>query len=95
MRLLQYKEQHNRPKSHKKIKAGLLSCFYLCDPGEARTLDPLIKSQLLYQLSYGVIINLRLSIPSQKRVQRYGKYLNYARASSKKYHLIGLFPIFP
>ncbi len=25
------------------------------DPGEARTLDPLIKSQLLYQLSYGVI----------------------------------------
>ena len=26
-----------------------------CDPGEARTLDPLIKSQLLYQLSYGVI----------------------------------------
>lgn len=24
------------------------------DPGEARTLDPLIKSQLLYQLSYGV-----------------------------------------
>ena len=26
----------------------------LCDPGEARTLDPLIKSQLLYQLSYGV-----------------------------------------
>ena len=26
----------------------------LCDPGVARTLDPLIKSQLLYQLSYGV-----------------------------------------
>ena len=26
----------------------------LCDPGGARTLDPLIKSQLLYQLSYGV-----------------------------------------
>ena len=24
------------------------------DPGGARTLDPLIKSQLLYQLSYGV-----------------------------------------
>ena len=28
---------------------------FKCDPGEARTLDPLIKSQLLYQLSYGVI----------------------------------------
>ena len=26
-----------------------------CDPGEIRTLDPLIKSQLLYQLSYGVV----------------------------------------
>ena len=27
----------------------------LCDPGEIRTLGPMIKSQLLYQLSYGVI----------------------------------------
>ena len=27
----------------------------MSDPGGARTLDPLIKSQLLYQLSYGVI----------------------------------------
>ncbi|MDN5305432.1 MAG: hypothetical protein PWQ53_91, partial [Bacteroidota bacterium] len=26
------------------------------DPGGARTLDPLIKSQLLYQLSYGVFL---------------------------------------
>ena len=25
------------------------------DPGETRTLDPMIKSHLLYQLSYGVI----------------------------------------
>lgn len=25
----------------------------LCVPAETRTLDPLIKSQLLYQLSYG------------------------------------------
>ena len=32
---------------------------HLCDPGGARTLDPLIKSQLLYQLSYGVIPLLR------------------------------------
>ncbi len=28
----------------------------LSDPAETRTLDPLIKSQLLYQLSYGVKI---------------------------------------
>ena len=30
-------------------------CFAFCDLGGARTLDPLIKSQLLYQLSYEVI----------------------------------------
>lgn len=30
----------------------------LCDPGEARTLDPMIKSHLLYQLSYGVNVLL-------------------------------------
>lgn len=28
------------------------------DPGEARTLDPMIKSHLLYQLSYGVNVLL-------------------------------------
>ena len=28
--------------------------YPLGDPAETRTLDPLIKSQLLYQLSYGV-----------------------------------------
>jgi hypothetical protein len=27
---------------------------FCCDPAEARTLDPQIKSLLLYQLSYGV-----------------------------------------
>lgn len=26
------------------------------DPGEIRTLDPMIKSHLLYQLSYGVVV---------------------------------------
>ena len=29
--------------------------FKMCDPAGTRTLDPLIKSQLLYQLSYGVL----------------------------------------
>ena len=29
-------------------------CF--CTPAEARTLDTLIKSQVLYQLSYGCIV---------------------------------------
>ena len=32
----------------------LFRIFYRSDPGEARTLDPMIKSHLLYQLSYGV-----------------------------------------
>ena len=32
---------------------------FFSDPGEARTPDPLIKSQLLYQLSYGVILSTR------------------------------------
>ncbi len=39
------------------------------DPGGTRTHDPLIKSQLLYQLSYGVIAH---SIA----VQRYCFFLN-------------------
>ena len=30
------------------------SLLLVCDPGEARTHDPMIKSHLLYQLSYGV-----------------------------------------
>ena len=33
-----------------------------CDPGGARTLDPLIKSQLLYQLSYGVVLRVLISL---------------------------------
>ena len=36
--------------------------FRFCDLGEARTLDPLIKSQLLYQLSYEVIVVLLISV---------------------------------
>lgn len=37
------------------------------DPGEARTLDPMIKSHLLYQLSYGVFFDaLDFSIAMQR-----------------------------
>lgn len=41
----------------KGTKKAITICnrFFCCDPGEARTLDPMIKSHLLYQLSYGVI----------------------------------------
>ena len=38
---------------NKKREAKNLSS---CTPAEARTLDTLIKSQVLYQLSYGCII---------------------------------------
>ena len=36
---------------------------FFCDLGGARTLGPLIKSQLLYQLSYEVIVNCILVSP--------------------------------
>lgn len=39
----------------KKALTVACECFS-SDPGGARTLDPLIKSQLLYQLSYGVFL---------------------------------------
>ena len=38
------------------------------DPGEARTLDPLIKSQLLYQLSYGVVDAFLISGAKLQRI---------------------------
>ena len=41
--------------------------FTLCTPAGARTLDTLIKSQVLYQLSYGCIL-------FSKRVQRYSLF---------------------
>ncbi len=44
---------------HKKNrKSGKFRFAVNGDLGEARTLDPLIKSQLLYQLSYQVIVLL-------------------------------------
>ncbi len=40
---------------HKSKNLRLAQAFtFFSDPAETRTLDPLIKSQLLYQLSYGV-----------------------------------------
>ena len=42
------------PTINKKTNHLSIQVIGFCDPGEARTLDPLIKSQLLYQLSYGV-----------------------------------------
>ena len=47
----------------------------VCDPGEARTHDPVIKSHLLYQLSYRVILINTLALVNELfhnfRVQRY------------------------
>ena len=45
---------------NKRKKQALKVCFlFLCTPAEARTLDTLIKSQVLYQLSYGCILFLK------------------------------------
>ena len=48
---------------HVFIKKGPANGKHHCDPGGARTLDPMIKSHLLYQLSYGVVLQ-------KERVQR-------------------------
>lgn len=41
---------------------------FCCVPAETRTLDPLIKSQLLYQLSYGDALLFRM-LPCQDNFQ--------------------------
>ena len=64
-----------------KLTYGDCQLFVLlsCDPGGARTLDPLIKSQLLYQLSYGVIMCAIV----QLRMQRYKHFFNYQQYFKK------------
>ncbi len=43
--------------SPSEVNTLLLGRFLLCrDPAGARTQDPLIKSQMLYQLSYGILL---------------------------------------
>ena len=39
------------------IKKELGSSFLICPPGRNRTYDPLLKRELLYQLSYGRLLN--------------------------------------
>ena len=48
-----------------------LSSFLLRTPAGARTLDTLIKSQVLYQLSYGCIFMIANGCISELRMQRY------------------------
>ena len=60
--------------SMKTKKRGQKPLF--CTPAGARTLDTLIKSQVLYQLSYGCIIFVvQNSSLAELRVQRYGVFL--------------------
>ncbi len=37
------------------MQKGAISCAF-CDPAGIRTQDPYIKSVLLYQLSYGIVV---------------------------------------
>jgi hypothetical protein len=55
------------------------------DPGEIRTLDPLIKSQLLYQLSYGVVegANISKHDPIKKSANQLLRHLGKAWASGQ------------
>ena len=84
------------PTGHKKkdyiqrIKRCSVIPFTQCDPGGARTLDPLIKSQLLYQLSYGVMHRTGISLPSL-RMQRYNLSANRPNIFFKKIFLNGFF----
>ena len=43
------------PEGYKKSSQRCADCLCFSDLGGARTLDPMIKSHLLYQLSYEVI----------------------------------------
>lgn len=67
-----------------RIKRCAVIPFNQCDPGGARTLDPLIKSQLLYQLSYGVMHQTGISLPSL-RMQRYNLSANRPNIFFKKF----------
>ena len=67
-----------------RLKRCAVIPFNQCDPGGARTLDPLIKSQLLYQLSYGVMLPTGIALPSL-RMQRYNLSANRPNIFSKKF----------
>ena len=61
----------------------------LCDPGEARTLDPMIKSHLLYQLSYGVI-GLLISVA---KVRTFSDIPNFLAKKFKKSAIVMIYGI--
>lgn len=61
----------------KRGKSYILTCPMKGDLGEIRTLDPLIKSQLLYQLSYEVVLLALFTLffrkSTEKMIRRYGQ----------------------
>ncbi len=62
----------------------------LGDPGGARTLDPLIKSQLLYQLSYGVFC-IHLSLKCGAKLRPFFEPCKFLRKNfAKIFSLLGL-----
>lgn len=60
-----------------------------CDPGEARTLDPMIKSHLLYQLSYGVNSSSN-SVAKVRRILKltksFAKKINFFQTENEKFY---------
>lgn len=58
------------------LRARIL--FIKSDPGEARTLAPLIKSHLLYQLSYGVRKGHKITpVILQSRMENFGGEIGF------------------
>ncbi len=51
-----------------KLKHPLKKILIMCDPGETRTPNLLIRSQMLYPLSYGAISK---SLYTQTKLQNY------------------------
>ena len=67
----------------------MLCCWLLgSDPGGTRTHDPLIKSQLLYQLSYGVMRHFAFAIAKVLL------FFELASKNRKKYSLNVIFFVF-
>lgn len=71
---LSAKENRNKKKTTYESK-----WFHFCDLGGTRTHGPLIKSQLLYQLSYEVIFDLHGRAMPILRVQICNNIFNSAR----------------
>ena len=78
--------RHNVRHKTKKHLSVSPKCFIFSVPARARTVDPLIKSQLLYQLSYRDILGPQMYVFSGKKSWVKRKY--YSRECRKTNELV-------